>query len=690
MNLTWTDLTADVYQRSAQSIISGASSEQGTIQPSTLTNLVLGNNSLNYSTGNPNSIYYGQFVKGAEIRVSVTGTNYRFHGQITSIRPRHDISQNDRYVEIEAGSVLRRLSQGSALAVSGPRRWIPTTSPLAYWPLEDGPLSKQGIAAVGGNNLLHLGTVQQNWGTGTLASWLPLALQGVMGTTQATNDANFVGYINPPGFSTDWTLDYYVNGFPDYSIVLNQTPTITSTDCWTLSMTASISNILVTPPAGSAGGGSFTYTFDGQFHHVRFRVIENFIGDATYQVSIDGVLITSGHVTATTPEPVIDILSVTIKLSDGQPGSVKSTRATIGHMAFYENQTPPAIATAVAVAFGRVGEAVGDRITRLCSENSINLDTIGTLSATKPAGPQGMLTLKALLQEAADAGGGMLFESKPNLGLAYRTRDSMYQQSVALTLDYAALNNVAVPLAPPDDDQLLRNYVTVTRTLGGSEFVQQTTGPYAVATIGKYDTAVTLNVLSQAQAKDQAGWRVLIGTYGGARFPSVMLNMSILSLAQRTNVLALLLGSRIQVLNPSHDIGYDTLDLLVVGMRETLNTFDWFIELICTPYAPYLVWIADDAQFSRPSSDGSTLSANIGSGNVSFTVATPSGPLWTTNSTDFPLDIGIEGERITINSITGGASPQTFNVGSRSVNGVVKAHNSGAVVDVWFPMIPAM
>lgn len=686
----WTDISADVYQRSAMNITSGASSEQGVIQPSTFTSLVLNNTSLKYSTGNPNSVYYGQFIKGAEIRVSAAGTNYRFYGQITSIRPRHDISQQDKYVEIEAGSVLRRLSQGSALAVSGPRRWIPTTLPTNYWPLDDGPLSTQGIAAVGPNAMTHLGTLKQNWGAGTLASWLPLSLQGLMGASQATSDAYFTSPVVTQGSSAGWAVDFYVNGFPDYSISVNHVPTLGTTNSWTLSMTSSVTSLTVTPPAGSVGGGSINYPFDGQFHHVRFQVIKNFAGDATYLVFIDGISITTGHVTATPPNPVQDVVGLQLTLADGQPGSVKSIRATIGHVAYYANTaSPTSVTTATQVAFGRSGEAAGDRITRLCSENSITLESVGTLSTTRPVGPQGLLTLKALLQECADAEGGMLFESKPNLALTMRTRDSMYQQAVALTLDHAALNNVAAPLAPPDDDQLLRNYVSVTRTLGGTEFVQQLTGPLGVNTIGKYDTAVTLNVLSQAQAKDQAGWRVLIGTYGGARFPSVLLNMSILPLTQRTALLAMLLGSRIQILNPPTDIGYNTLDLLIVGMKETLNTFDWFVELICTPYAPYLVWLSDDTNYSRPSSDGSTLNGGITAGATSASVATPSGPLWTTTSGDFPFDIGIAGERITVTNITGGSSPQTFTI-TRAVNGVSKAQLSAAVVDVWFPLIAAM
>jgi hypothetical protein len=46
---------------------------------------------------------------------------------------------------------------------------------------------------------------------------------------------------------------------------------------------------------------------------------------------------------------------------------------------------------------------------------------------------------------------------------------------------------------------------------------------------------------------------------------------------------------------------------------------------------------------------------------------------------DFPFDVVIAGERIAVGKITGASSPQTFTV-KRSVNGVVKAQNSGAAV----------
>ena len=55
-------------------------------------------------------------------------------------------------------------------------------------------------------------------------------------------------------------------------------------------------------------------------------------------------------------------------------------------------------------------------------------------------------------------------------------------------------------------------------------------------------------------------------------------------------------------------------------------------------------------------------------------VATASGPLWTTDSDDFPMDIIVGGQRATIGSITGTASPQAF-----------RLHTSGYVPEYPIP-----
>ena len=98
--------------------------------------------------------------------------------------------------------------------------------------------------------------------------------------------------------------------------------------------------------------------------------------------------------------------------------------------------------------------------------------------------------------------------------------------------------------------------------------------------------------------------------------------------------------------------------------------------------------IYDDVSYGRADTDGSTLHANASSGATSITVDTTDAttPLWTTAAADFPLDIAIGGERITVTNITGSSSPQTFTC-TRAVNGVTKAHTAGDDVRLWFPPV---
>jgi hypothetical protein len=74
-----------------------------------------------------------------------------------------------------------------------------------------------------------------------------------------------------------------------------------------------------------------------------------------------------------------------------------------------------------------------------------------------------------------------------------------------------------------------------------------------------------------------------------------------------------------------------------------------------------------------------------------FSVATSQAyyPLWTTAAANFPFDVAIGGERVTVMGITGSSSPQAFTV-ARSVNGVVKPQSSGADVRLFYPPIAAL
>jgi hypothetical protein len=85
--------------------------------------------------------------------------------------------------------------------------------------------------------------------------------------------------------------------------------------------------------------------------------------------------------------------------------------------------------------------------------------------------------------------------------------------------------------------------------------------------------------------------------------------------------------------------------------------------------------------------DGSSTTNSVTNSAASFQVTTAAGnPIWTTSAGDFPFDIMVAGEQMTVTTITGTGSPQTFHV-TRSVNGVVKAHVAGEDVRLYAPPI---
>jgi len=50
----------------------------------------------------------------------------------------------------------------------------------------------------------------------------------------------------------------------------------------------------------------------------------------------------------------------------------------------------------------------------------------------------------------------------------------------------------------------------------------------------------------------------------------------------------------------------------------------------------------------------------------------------------------VGGEEMSVGTITGASSPQTFSNVTRSVNGVVKSHSTGAVVHLKRPGVVAL
>jgi hypothetical protein len=139
----------------------------------------------------------------------------------------------------------------------------------------------------------------------------------------------------------------------------------------------------------------------------------------------------------------------------------------------------------------------------------------------------------------------------------------------------------------------------------------------------------------------------------------------------------------------------DDVQLMVQGSTEYHGDgHEWSITWNCTPGGPWEVFTVGDPARGRIAADGFTLAGPVNTTATTLSVArtVASTPLWITSAArpaDFPFHIDVAGERMVVTAITGGASPQTFTV-ARSVNGVVKSHTAGTVVQLWQPAAIAL
>ncbi|GAA2681676.1 hypothetical protein [Actinoplanes palleronii] len=339
------------------------------------------------------------------------------------------------------------------------------------------------------------------------------------------------------------------------------------------------------------------------------------------------------------------------------------------------------------IAAGYAGETAGARLARLHTENGIPFALIGSESTTSTMGAQPVGTFIDLVRDCEQADQGVLYER--GAGLGYLPRRSRYNQNPAMVLDFAA-GHVSSPPEPTDDDQRLRNRITVSRP-GGSEVIAEVLA--SIARSGVYADEVEINVETDAQLDDHATWRLHLGTIDELRWPRITLD-----LARNPGLIAawckVRVGSRITIANPPSAVAGQDLDLIVEGWTENLSIYSWDVELSCSPARPWDVAVYDDPG-SRRDSTSSTLAASVNSTATSLSITTPNlVEAWTTKASAYPLDLNVGGERITVTSAMSapsGTGPYTQTAPvTRSVNGIVKSQAAGTKVSLWKPLPRAL
>lgn len=685
----WQPLSANyVYWRDSvrvrRGMVDGTTVEQVISQPAQL-NITLKDAPGRYAWG-----------RGTPIRVdlNVGGPNHqRFTGQVTTMAPRSDTSGNERYRAVVAHGILHRIQTGSTkLAVSCLRSYIETVLAsitttdtfdlVGYWPLELGPES----TVDGTEDMVASGTVtfgaQSNLAIGTLP--LPTMTAGKLTAavpsytpTDPNGNAAF-------GVIFAATGDCRVATWEDADGKLYALNVVADHCTFTRTVGGSTFSIEL-----DTTGTGFTTFADGVAHSFGGQVT----GDGTDQFPVGAVDTFTSSTVLAGAGGVARITRVTLN-PDTSPNLLSVGHATVcrngqtggGDQRFYID--------------GAVDEDAPTRFARIMRSNRIpwgfidipqGQEGVGSapdqdgdhFESPPRMGAQRNGTVIAQIEECGQAERGQIVDAMTGQ-IHLRLHNESERRAVDLAAD-VALGQVQPSFEPQDDDQNQRNDITVQTSDGdfGRDF--EPYGPLGVTRSGTYDIAPTINLSANVTEAPQnwASYMVMAGTQFELRVGRARLDFAKNpELLDAWLAMADPIRCRFQVLNPSATISLDTLDQTIVGYEEVWNSKQYYVDLTLIQYVPIFVAGSTNGNEGRLDNPGSTLVADLDATTASFQVASP-GALWSTTAANYV--IGIEGqpwEPVTVLSVTGSSSPQTFTV-VRHASGV--PHLAGSQVRLWRP-----
>lgn len=652
-----------------------------------VTSRSIGDTSWTDTAGTPNTWN----VTSTDGFARVTSHRVRFTGELSSLPQVWDITGKDVTVPVTASGMIRRLTQGASPLDSPMYRNFNQYNPAGYWPLEDGSLSTQAASPVDSvpaavTTAVTFGNADSTLpGASSVAAFQDATsrIQFTCPRSSSTGTASFVFYVKldslPASSKTLATL--YTSG------TAAQIRVALSPTTWDLTFVDSNGTTLVTNSTGITN-------VDPSKGWIGFNLLLQTSGsDMTWSARFDAVSTFGGGVgpnTISGGKVGVPLGGYIASTNDTAYNTAKTAQWFMSTGNFdLSNDTFRKASSAYT------GETAGARLIRLASEQGIPLELTGIAADSEPMGYQLIDTFMANVYDCAETDGGILGESRDLLALTYRTRTSLENRS-DITFDYSQSPFDGVPL-PTEDDQAFTNDVTVTRPGGSSARVQRTDGATSVSDppsgVGRYATAVTRNAATDSRLASIAGWMVIVGSWDDARYPTLPIGLHRTSVQGNATltaqIMALELGDTGTLTNLPSWLPPDPVPEIVQGYTETLDKFTWSISLNATPAGAYAVPVlGSDISTPRADATSHTLGASLTTTATSISLVTPAGSAVWVDSTnypaEFPFNIKVAGEVMTLTAISGTASPQT-GTAIRSVNGVVKSHSSGEPVRLATP-----
>lgn len=702
---------APVYVRDGFKLKRGTASPGSDSEPASAT-LTIDNRSGAYSPRSVASSLYGKIGQNTRARLTID-SDVRLTGEVASWRPERAI-KGDAWTKIEIAGVLQRIGRGTDPLDSAVRRYVRynPTQPVAYWPLEGGDPATttmydlianaptqnvdQSAAVAGQSGAARFGTADLGPASAPVAntagSWsLGMLIPQPVAATGASS------WQWASGFGTDVRSGGLVN----VSIRLNPAAAARHLSFQVYVFDNGTGQIDVIEADSSLAAlvtttvGTFTVAnlFNGRPRAFQLDMQASGGTNVAWALWIDGTSVSSGTHTPTFAGAMNAAPYRVATLTSSIPASAT---AAAGHFAIYTSVVSAAMGDALT---GHTGETAADRFTRLCTEQGITPTVVGAAADSLAMGPQQAIALLDLLDEIARTDDASIFETKTGIGLTMRTGASKLNQAPDFTINY--LGQVEVPLSPVVGDEGIRNDVTAASPAGATRRVQQLTGPHNVQLpevdpqgVGRYQTRINVNPATDDALSDAAGWRVSQGTFNGTWYAAITADLDAAP-AITAAVNALDIGDVLAISNLPVDESLDTVDCLIIGIEEDVQPKRRTVTFFCVPAEPYRVGklaltTGDTDPFvGHLETDGSTTVGSTAASAASISVATTSGPLWTTAADDFPFDVIAGGQRVSISAISGAASPQTFTVQTTGRQ-VLYTIPSGSPVNVQQPIILSM
>lgn len=329
---------------------------------------------------------------------------------------------------------------------------------------------------------------------------------------------------------------------------------------------------------------------------------------------------------------------------------------------------------AVTAFNGYRNEKAGDRFNRIMSQIGEFHAVIGNTADTWPMGPQKPDTVINILKECARTDDALIFDTKIQLGVTFRTRFSITNQAAAMTL--AFLGDISPPLKERIDTADVANGVTVSNRAGGSATSTLTVGALSNQAppngIGSKKGTQDVNAADEGLLPTLAGWHRSRRTIEGSRYDTVVIDLDG-DPGLTTAANAVECGDRIVITGREPE----PIELIVYGIVESIESHCRVVTFSCVPGAVYQAAIYSDTN-SRYDVDNSTVGVAVNTVATAWTVSAATlDDTWAVTGAGTPYEWLVTGERVRVtamNAPTGtGPYSQTCTV-VRSVNGVVKVH----------------